>query len=88
MPAFACKRCRFIVGEKPKTCPKCGGTSFSAEWVGYVEVLPLCEKCGYVQRKGEKTCPKCGAGFTLQLSEVAGRLGLTAEGRYALKVKE
>jgi len=87
MPVPACSKCGRILQEKARTCPFCGSTSLSTEWVGYVEVQALCE-CGYVPNQGEKTCPKCGGTISLKVSEVAGRLGITQEGRYALKVKE
>jgi RNA polymerase subunit RPABC4/transcription elongation factor Spt4 len=87
MPAPACAKCGRILQEKAKACPFCGSTSLSTDWVGYVEVQALCE-CGHVPRPGEKTCPKCGGTPSLKVSQVASRLGLTQEGKYALKVRE
>jgi RNA polymerase subunit RPABC4/transcription elongation factor Spt4 len=87
MPAPACVKCGRILPEKTKVCPFCGSTSVSADWVGYVEVQSLCE-CGYVPSPGEKKCPKCGGTPSLKVSQVASRLGLTQEGKYALKVRE
>ncbi|MEM0359261.1 MAG: transcription elongation factor subunit Spt4 [Candidatus Hadarchaeales archaeon] len=37
MKELACKKCHRIV-SKEEVCPVCKGTSFSAEWKGYVVV--------------------------------------------------
>jgi RNA polymerase subunit RPABC4/transcription elongation factor Spt4 len=87
MPLPACTKCGRILPEKAKACSFCGSTSLSTDWVGYVEVQMVCE-CGYVPSSEEKTCPKCGKALSIKISEVANRLGITQEGKYALKVRE
>lgn len=32
----ACVQCKYLVEEKVNTCPVCGSTKFSREWIGMI----------------------------------------------------
>ncbi|MBC7112663.1 MAG: DNA-directed RNA polymerase, subunit E'' [Candidatus Methanomethyliales bacterium] len=36
---FACRKCKYILGEDDVKCPICGGTDLTEEWSGLVVVL-------------------------------------------------
>ena len=36
---FACRKCKYILGEDDIKCPICGGTDLSEDWNGLVVVL-------------------------------------------------
>ena len=36
---YACRKCKFILGEDDKKCPVCGSTELSDEWSGIVIVM-------------------------------------------------
>ncbi|MCX8181608.1 MAG: DNA-directed RNA polymerase, subunit E'' [Candidatus Methanomethyliaceae archaeon] len=36
---FACRKCKYILGEDDTKCPICGGTDLSEDWSGLVVVL-------------------------------------------------
>ncbi|MGA2574168.1 MAG: transcription elongation factor subunit Spt4 [Candidatus Methanomethylicaceae archaeon] len=36
---FACRKCKYILGEDETKCPHCGGSEFSDEWSGIVIIL-------------------------------------------------
>ena len=38
---FACRRCKYILGEDETKCPHCGGSEFSDEWHGIVIILDI-----------------------------------------------
>ncbi|MEM2874661.1 MAG: transcription elongation factor subunit Spt4 [Candidatus Hadarchaeales archaeon] len=37
MTEKVCRKCKLVTDEK--TCPNCGGSSFSTDWTGYVVIL-------------------------------------------------
>lgn len=88
MPAVACKKCNAVFDKKLKTCPSCGGTTFSTEWMGFVELQMVCSKCGSLPGSEESKCPNCGSPLSFSSSIIASKLGLTKAGRFAIKVQE
>ncbi|NHV60168.1 MAG: DNA-directed RNA polymerase, subunit E'' [Candidatus Verstraetearchaeota archaeon] len=36
---FACRKCKYILGEDDTKCPICGGTDLTEEWSGLVVIL-------------------------------------------------
>lgn len=36
---FACRKCKYMLGEDDKKCPICGGADISDDWSGLVVIL-------------------------------------------------
>ena len=81
----ACKECSLITDFS--ICPECHREMSKNK----------CKKCGYKREKN--TCPRCGGetseewqGFLavvdFEKSEIAKKMGISDNGRYALKVRK
>ncbi|MGQ9759109.1 MAG: transcription elongation factor subunit Spt4 [Candidatus Methanomethylicaceae archaeon] len=41
---FACRKCKYILGEDDTRCPICGGADLSDDWSGLIVILDASSK--------------------------------------------